>query len=149
MKLPFQDKKFIALLVGIVIVVTLEILSILGIHIPMPYAPFIFAASILGIGYEVIWDGLKALFKLNFSSINLLMVIACVGAFYLGEYPEAAVVIVLYVLGERLEEIGIGNGKSSLDELVSKSPKTAFVKEQNAEVAIDKVAIGSIILVNY
>ena len=125
MKFPIKDKKFIFLLTAIVIVVTLEILSIIGIHIPMPFAPFVFAAFILGIGYGVLWNGLKALVKLQFSSINLLMTIAVVGAFYLGEYPEAAVVVVLYVLGERLEDIGIENSKSAMDELVKKAPKTA------------------------
>lgn len=147
MKLPLKDKKFVTLLVAILIVIVLEILSLAGIHIPMPYAPFIFAAFILGIGYEVIWHGIKALFTLNFSSINLLMVIACIGAFYLGEYPEAAVVIVLYVLGERLEEIGIENSKSALDELVAKSPKTALIKGQSGETAIDKIPVGSILQV--
>jgi cation transport ATPase len=129
------------------IVVALEILSIIGIHIPMPYAPFVFAAFILGIGYNVLWNGVKAIFKLQFSSINLLMTIAVIGAFYLGEYPEAAVVIVLYVLGERLEDIGIENSKSALDELVSKAPKTAFVKSQNENIPIDKIAVGTIIQV--
>lgn len=147
MRLPFHDKKFVGLLLAISVVIGLEVLSLAGVHIPMPYAPFIFAAFILGIGYQVIWQGIKALFTLNFSSINLLMVIACIGAFYLGEYPEAAVVIVLYVLGERLEEIGIENSKSALDELVSKSPKTALVKGEAAETAIDKVPVGSIIQV--
>lgn len=144
MKLPFKDKKFIFLLFAILIVVGLEVLSILGVHVPMPYAPFIFAAFILGIGYGVLWNGFVALFKLKFSSINLLMLIAVSGAFYLGEYPEAAVVIVLYVLGERLEDIGIENSKSALDELVSRSPKTAFIKDKSDFVAIDKVQIGEI-----
>jgi Cd2+/Zn2+-exporting ATPase len=147
MKLPFNDKKFLFLLFAIIIVVALEILSILGIHIPMPYSPFVFAAFILGIGYNVLWNGVKAIFKLKFSSINLLMTIAVIGAFYLGEYPEAAVVIVLYVLGERLEDIGIENSKSALDELVSKSPKTAFVKSKNENVPIDKIEVGTIIQV--
>ena len=54
----------------------------------------------------------------------------------------------LYVLGERLEDIGIENSKSALDELVSKAPKTAFVKSENANVAIDKIiAVGTIIQV--
>ncbi|MBS1613428.1 MAG: cation-translocating P-type ATPase [Bacteroidetes bacterium] len=147
MHLPFHDKKFVWLLAAVAAVIGLEVLSLLGIHIPMPYAPIVFGAFILGIGYDVVWNGVKSIFKLNFGSINLLMVIACIGAFYLGEYPEAAVVIVLYVLGERLEEIGIENSKSALDDLVSKSPKTAFVKTHNAEVPIDKVPVGSIILV--
>ena len=87
MKLPFNDKKFLFLLSAITIVVALEILSIIGIHIPMPYSPFVFTIFILGIGYNVLWNGVKAIFKLQFSSINLLMTIAVIGAFYLGEYP--------------------------------------------------------------
>ena len=145
MKLPLNDKKFLFLLLAITIVVVLEVLSIIGIQIPMPYAPFVFAAFILGIGYNVLWIGVKALFKVQFSNINLLMLISVIGAFYLKEFPEAAVLIVLYVLGERLEDIGIENSKSALDELVSKAPKTAFVKSQNQNVPIDKIAIGSII----
>lgn len=147
MKLPFNDKKFLFLLSAIIVVVALEIFSIMGIDIPMPYAPFVFAAFILGIGYNVLWNGVKAIFHLKFSSINLLMTIAVIGAFYLKEFPEAAVVIVLYVLGERLEDIGIENSKSALDELVSKAPKTAFVKLQNQNVHIDKIAVGTIIQV--
>ena len=147
MKLPIKDKKFIFLLSAIIIVVALEVLSIIGIHIPMPYAPFVFAIFILGIGYNVLWNGVKAIFKLQFSNINLLLLIAVIGAFYLKEFPEAAVLVVLYVLGERLEDIGIENSKSALDELVSKAPKTAFVKTENANIPIDKIAVGTIIQV--
>lgn len=147
MKIPLRDKKFLFLLSAIVVVVTLEILSLVGVHIPMPYAPFIFAAFILGIGYGVLWEGIKALLSLKFSSINLLMTIAVAGAFYLDEYPEAAVVVVLYVLGERLEDIGIENSKSALDELVKKAPKTATLKSTGESLAIDKIPVGSIILV--
>lgn len=145
MKLPFNDKKFLFLLLAITIVIALEVLSIIGIHIPMPYAPFVFAAFILGICYKVLWNGVKAIFKLQFSNINLLMLIAVIGAFYLKEFPEAAVLVVLYVLGERLEDIGIETSKSALDELTSKAPKTAFVKSQNQNIPIDKIAVGSII----
>jgi Cd2+/Zn2+-exporting ATPase len=64
----------------------------------------------------------KTIFKLKFSSINLLMTIAVVAAFYLGEYPGSSC-IVLYVLGERLEDIGLENSKSALDQLVNRAPK--------------------------
>ena len=50
MKLPFNDKpKIFFFLSAITIVVALEILSIIGIHIPMPYAPFVllFSFSVL------------------------------------------------------------------------------------------------------
>lgn len=145
MKLPLKDSKFILLLVSVGIVVTLEVLSLAGIHIPLPYAPVLFAVFILGIGYKVLWNGCKAIAQLKFSSINLLMLIAVCGAYYLGEYSEAAVVIVLYVLGERLEDIGIENSMGALDELISKSPRTAVLKESGEAVAIEKIAVGTTI----
>lgn len=147
MNLPFKDKKFLFLLLSVGIVITLEILSLLGVHLPIPYAPFVFCSFIILIGHNVILNGFQSLLKLNFSSINLLMTIAVIAALYLGEYPEAAVVIVLYVLGERLEDIGIENSKSALDELIQSTPKTAFVKKQNQEIPIDQIEIGTIILV--
>ncbi len=147
MKLPLNDKKFIFLLLATVLVITLEILSLIGMKIPMPYAPFVFGVFILGIGYEVLWDGMKALAKFEFSSINLLMLIAVCAAFYLGEYPEAAVVIVLYVLGEKLEDIGIENSKSALDDLVAKTPKVAMLKATGEYVAIESVSVGTVIQV--
>lgn len=146
MKLPFHDKKFVLLLLAVIVVITLEILSIMNVNIPMPYAPFIFAGFILAVGYKILWDGVQSLFKLKFSSITLLMTVAVVAAFYLGEYPEAAVVIVLYVLSERLEDIGIASSKSAIDELVNKSPKTATLKNGDS-ISIDKVELGSIIQV--
>ncbi|HTG65329.1 MAG TPA: cation-translocating P-type ATPase, partial [Flavobacterium sp.] len=147
MNLPFKDKKFVFLLLSVGIVIVLEILSLLGIHLPMPYAPFVFCTFIIIIGHEVILNGLRAIIKLNFSSINLLMTIAVIAALYLEEYPEAAVVIVLYVLGERLEDIGLENSKSALDDLIQSIPKTAFVKKLNKEVPIDQIEIGTIIQV--
>lgn len=145
MNLPFHDKKFLFLLLSVSVVIVLEILSLLGIHLPMPYTPFIFCTFIIIIGHEVMLKGMQSLLKLNFSSINLLMTIAVIAALYLGEYPEAAVVIVLYVLGERLEDIGLENSKSALDQLIQSVPKTAFVKISSQEIEIEKIEIGTII----
>lgn len=146
-QLPFKDRKFIYLLLSVFIVIVFEILSLLQIYIPMPFAPIVFAAFCIGIGYGVICEGLQAIYKLNFSSINLLMLFAVIGAFILGEYPEAAVVIVLYVLGERLEEIGIESSKTALDELVNRSPKTAFVRDVQKQIDLREIPIGTIILI--
>jgi Cd2+/Zn2+-exporting ATPase len=53
----------------------------------MPYAPFIFALFVIGIGHTVLLNGVKAIFKLKFSSINLLMTIAVV-AFFIWENTQ-------------------------------------------------------------
>jgi Cd2+/Zn2+-exporting ATPase len=147
MKIPFHDKKFIYLLIAVGFAIVLEILSLTGIHIPFPYAPVIYGIFILAVGYEILWSGLQSLFKFNFGSINLLMLIAVVAAFYLKEYPEASVVIVLYVLGEKLEDIGIENSMSALDKLVSSAPKTAFIKATGESIPIEEVKTGTIIQV--
>lgn len=147
MKLPFHDKKFLFLFFAVLLAVTLEILSLTGIEIPMPYAPFAYALFILATGYKVLLSGLKSLFHFNFSDINLLMLIAVTAAFYLGEYPEAAVVIVLYILGENLEDIGLERSMSALDRLVVNSPRVAFLKDREDPVAIGEVAVGSVIQV--
>ncbi|NNE98010.1 MAG: cation-translocating P-type ATPase, partial [Pyrinomonadaceae bacterium] len=97
-----------------------------------------------------LWSGIKALAKLNFKSIYLLMTVAVIGAFYLGEYEEAAVVIVLFALGERLEEFGIEQSKSALQELVERTPKRATVKAASGEIIakeLEEITVGEVLVI--
>ena len=78
------------------------------------------------------------------------MTIAAFGAFYLGEYEEAAVVITLFALGERLETFGIEQSKSALQALVERTPKTAAVKIENGETAekkVEEISVGEILII--
>ena len=59
--------------------------------------------AILFSGYELLWNGIKNLFRFNFEE-ETLMTIAVIAAFVLGEYIESCLVILLYRLGEFLEE---------------------------------------------
>ena len=142
-----RDAKFVALLGAVVLVVALEVLSFAGVRIPSPWAPVVFGAFVLGVGWPVLRKGAEALVKLRFSSINLLMLIATIAAFYLGQYTEAAVVIVLYTLGERLESIGVSSSRQALDALVRRSPKTARVKGAESVQPIETVPVGSILVI--
>lgn len=142
-----KDRKFITLIVTVVISLTLEVLSLMGLRIPFPLSPIVYSILIIGIGNKVLLNGIKSLIKLQFSSINLLMLIAAVAAFYLQEYSEAAVVIVLYALGEKLEDIGITASKKALNNLVENSPKAAKIKGQSLLTKVQDITIGSIIQV--
>ncbi len=145
----WADAKFRWLILSVAVVAIFEFLSLSGWHLPpLIGAPF-FAAIIIAVGWRTILNGLKALAKLNFKSINLLMVIAVAGAFYLGQYEEAAVVIVLFALGERLEEFGIQTSKSALQALVDRTPKTAMVKVEggNKEATLAEIVIGDILII--
>lgn len=144
-----QDKKFQWLAASLVIVAVFEFLSLAGWHLPKFIGAPFFALIILLIGWRTIWNGLKALLKLNFRSINLLMDIAVVGAFFLGQYEEAAVVIVLFTLGETLEKFGIQSSKSALQALVDKTPKTARIQFDSKikEVKVEEIKIGDVLIV--
>ena len=154
----WQDSKFRWMIFSVAIVAVFEFLSLakidvfryaVGDRFSRPVAAVFFAAIILAIGWETLWKGLKALSKLNFKSINLLMTIAVVGAFYLGEYPEAAVVVVLFTLGETLEKFGIATSKSALQALVDRAPKTAAIKSADGQinsVPLAEVKVGDILI---
>ncbi|MGI8467267.1 MAG: heavy metal translocating P-type ATPase [Pyrinomonadaceae bacterium] len=144
-----RDRKFQWLVLSLAVVAVFEFLSLAGWHLPkMIGAPF-FAAIILIIGWRTLLSGLKALSKLNFRSINLLMVIAVTGAFFLGQYEEAAIVIVLFTLGETLEKFGIASSKSALQSLVDKTPKQARIKFENEqrEVKVEDIKIGDCLII--
>jgi Zn2+/Cd2+-exporting ATPase len=145
----WANAKFRWLVFSVAVVAAFEFLSLSGRHLPPRVGAPFFAALILAVGWRTLLHGLKALMKLNFRSINLLMVIAVVGAFYLGQYEEAAVVIVLFALGERLEQFGIQTSKSALQALVDRTPKTATVKAGGGakEIPVVEVAVGDVLII--
>lgn len=154
----WQDTKFRWMIASVALVGVFEFLSLAHIDVfrylvgerySRPVAALFFAGIILAIGWRTLWSGLKALSKLNFKSINLLMTIAVVGAFYLGEYPEAAVVVVLFTLGETLEKFGIATSKSALQALVDRAPKTAAIRRSDGQVdtiPLTDVNLGDILI---
>lgn len=146
----WQDAKFRWLIFSLAVVAVFEFFSLAGRHLPPLVGAPLFAALIIAVGWRTIWNGLKALAKLNFRSINLLMVIAVVGAFYLGQYEEAAVVIVLFTLGETLEKFGIQSSKTALQSLVDRTPKTARIKNQASGekvLPLAEIAVGDILVI--
>ncbi|MFQ5729311.1 MAG: heavy metal translocating P-type ATPase [Waddliaceae bacterium] len=142
-----KDTKLVWLISAGVLVTFFEILSLAGVKLPPAEAIPVFALIIIIIGYRTLWKGLQAMYKLNFRSINLLMVIAVTGAFYIGEYEEAAVVIVLFSLAERLEDFGIAKSKSALDKLVEQIPKYAYIKGMDEPIDVSNVSVGELIMI--
>jgi len=145
----WNDTKFRWLTLSIAVVAVFEFLSLSGWNLPLFVGAPFFAAIIIAVGHRTLLMGLKALTKLNFKSINLLMVIAVAGAFYLGQYEEAAVVIVLFTLGERLEEFGIQTSKSALQALVDRTPKTATMKAEggNKVAPLAEIVVGDVLAI--
>ncbi len=147
MKELLKDKKFRFLLIALLFVAIFETLSILNIHFNKYIELPLFAAISIIIGHSTILSGIKNLLRLNFRSINTLMFIAVCGAFYLGQYPEGAIVLILFTLGEKLERFGIEKSKSAIQSLIDNSPKTATIKNREDKVPIEEINIGEIIII--
>lgn len=116
--------------------------------LPEPVVAICFAAAILLAGWRVFLDGLRALKKKKMNE-NLLMTIAVVAAFCIGEYLEAAMVAILFQLGEMLEDKAVDRSRSSIEKLAEMRPNTARRLEDGKEdlVAAEAVRVGETIRV--
>jgi Cd2+/Zn2+-exporting ATPase len=142
-----NNKKMLILLTSVFIVVILEILSFAKVEIPA-FVEWTYTVILLFVfGRKVFISGLKKLLKLDFSSINLLMSIAVIGALMLGKTEEAVIIVVLFALAEELENIGMKSSKKALEELVGKTPKTVILKDQDKPVPVSDVKVGVVFIV--
>ena len=71
------------------------------------------------ISYEVVWTAIKNIFHGELLDENFLMTIASVGAFCIGEYPEAVAVMLFYAVGELFEDAAVGKSRRSIAERVN------------------------------
>lgn len=142
-----KNNKFRWLIATLLIVVPFEVLSFFSIHFPLWVEFPLFFVIIMIFGRKVFLSGIRSLFKLDFSNINLLMTIATFGAVYLQQFEEAVIIIVLFALGDTLEEFGIERSQTALKELIEKTPKSAQLKGSEEKVPIENIEIGEIIII--
>lgn len=82
-------------------------------------------------------------------SVETLMTIAAAGALILGATQEAAVVVVLFLVGEMLEGVAAGRARSSISALTDLVPRTALIERDGETVEVDasELAVGTTIRV--
>lgn len=109
----------------------------------------LFFMSYISIGYEVIFEAIENIKNKEFLGEEFLMVIASIGAFTIGEYPEAIGVILFFQVGEIFEEYAEDKSKKSIESLMNLKPDIANVKEGNNVITKkpEEVKIGDIIVV--
>lgn len=143
----FKNTKFKRLALTLLLVIPFEFLSLFSVHLPHFVELPLFGAIIFFFGRDVIINGIKSLFHLNFSNINLLMTVATFGALYLGELEEAVIIIILFAVSEALEEFGITRSQNALKELVQQTPKVAQIKGKQEKTPIEQINIGDVVVV--
>lgn len=100
-------------------------------------------------GYDIIFKALKNIIKGQVFDENFLMGIATLGAIGIKEYPEAVMVMVLYQIGEYLQDKAVEKSQNSITELMDIRPDYANIEKNGdlTKISPYEVNIGDTIIV--
>lgn len=87
-----------------------------------------FIITYIVFGHTVLIKSIKNIIKGNIFDENFLMSIASIGAFVIGEYPEAAAVMMFYQIGELFQDYAVDHSKRSIKNLLAIKPDYANIK---------------------
>ncbi len=101
------------------------------------------------IGYDIVWEAIGGIGRGQIFDENFLMVLATVGAFGTGEYPEAVAVMLLYQIGELFQRYAVGKSRGSIAEMMDLRPDIARVLRDGQEIEAnpEEVEVGETIVV--
>lgn len=106
-----------------------------------------YLGAYLPVGLPVIVEAFESIRKRDIFSEFTLMSIATLGAFYIGEYPEAVAVMLFYAVGELFQESAVNRAKRNISALLDVRPQSAtvVVDGELKEVKPESVAVGDIV----
>ncbi|MDV0447167.1 Potassium-transporting ATPase ATP-binding subunit [Methanosarcinaceae archaeon Ag5] len=111
----------------------------------------IFVIAYILVGGDVVFSAVRDISKGRFFDENFLMTIATLGAFIIGEFPEAVAVMVFYQVGEFFQEAAVKKSRKSITELMNIRPEYANLKAKEGDaftrVSPYDVSVGDTILV--
>lgn len=126
------------------------ILFAIGFFIEQPYVKLsVFVVSYLIVGIPVIKVAFLNLKNGQLFDEHFLMMIATVGAFFIGEYAEAVAVMLFYQIGEIFQDKAVGKSRDSIKELMDIAPTFANLKTEDGYDKVDPydVSVGDIIVI--
>ena len=101
------------------------------------------------VGADILWSALRNITRGQIFDENLLMSLASVGAFCIGEYPEAVAVILFYQVGELFQDYAVDRARRSITDLMDIRPDYAVIEKDGVLTRVDPedIAIGDVIVV--
>lgn len=109
-------------------------------HVP------VFVISYLLLGWEVLVNAVKNLRQGHMLDENFLMGIATIGAFFIGEFPEAVGIMLFYRIGEHFEEKAVQHSRKQIMEAVDLRPEVVHL-ENGTVLPAKQAAIGDILVI--
>lgn len=101
------------------------------------------------VGWDVLWNAARNIAHGQVFDENFLMSIATVGAFALGDYVEAAAVMLFYQVGELFQSIAVGKSRKSIAALMDIRPDSAVVLRNGEELKVspEEVKKGETVII--
>lgn len=140
-----MKKKLIRIIISFILLVLAFILKLDNVIINN----ILFIISYLIIGYDIILKALRNITRGKVFDENFLMTIATIGAFFIGEFPEAVAVMLFYQVGELFQSYAVDKSRKSVSELMDIRPDYANLYQNKKTERVDpnKVKVGDIILI--
>lgn len=118
-------------------------------NLPNIFTMLLFVSAYLIAGVDVVIKAIRNIFRGQVFDENFLMAVATIGAFIIGEYPEAVAVMLFYQLGELFQSIAVNRSRHSISKLMDIRPDYANLKVGNktSKVSPEDIKIGDMIVV--
>lgn len=109
----------------------------------------IYIISYVIVGLDIVLKAIRNIFRGKVFDENFLMTIATLGAFGIGEFPEAVAVMLFYQIGELFQSYAVNKSRNSITDLMNIRPDFANLKRNDviSKVMPEEVEIGEIIVV--
>lgn len=108
-----------------------------------------YGVAFVPVGFPVIKQALENIVAGDFFTEFFLMTIATLGAFAIGEYPEAVAVMLFYTIGELFQHSAVDKARGNIQSLLDVRPNSALVYRNNAFVSVhpEEILVGETIQV--
>ena len=140
-----QKKVLYRIIVAAVLVLALHFLPVEGwLKLLLYLIPYLI------IGYDILRKAALGILHGEVFDENFLMAVATVGALLLGDYPEAAAVMLFYQIGELFQSYAVGRSRKNITALMDIRPDYANIQREDGQleqVDPDEVAVGTVIIV--
>lgn len=109
----------------------------------------IFIISYIIVGFEILRKAVRNIFAGKIFDENFLMTVATLGAFTIGEFPEAVAVMLFYQIGELFQDYAVDKSRKSISKLMDIRPDYANLLRGGTEerVSPEEVKIGDTIII--
>lgn len=125
------------------------ILFIISIFLPSPIKEIILVISYIIISHEIYMEAFEGLKEKDIFNENFLMILATLGAFAIGSYMEAVMVMLLFETGEYLSDVAVASSKKSITKLMDLRSETVNLFKDGVieKVSIKKAKVDDIFIV--